>query len=54
MKKARETQGSIDGAESRPDIPLEETNFAVWTRTTMLDDDTADGAPDPTVLRGID
>ena len=54
MTKARETGGPIDGTESRPDVPLEETNFAVWTHTTMLDEDTADGGPETTVLRGID
>lgn len=39
-----------------PDLPIEdrETSFAVWTHTTMLDEDNADGLSDPTVLRGID
>ncbi|MBB4906216.1 hypothetical protein [Actinophytocola algeriensis] len=56
MMTAREPRASTHRVVSGSDTPVEdrETSFAVWAHTTMLDEDTQDDQPEPTVLRGID
>ena len=56
MATAQEPRGSTHGVEPRPDSPVDdgETSFAVWTHTTMLENDTDDDLLPTTILRGID